>query len=60
MNHEKYKDPTAEYAIAEAEKWERQQKRLEEKHGIKRGDIIQIVSYKPVMLLVTGRSSPKR
>ena len=44
MNHEKYKDPTAEYAIAEAEKWERQQKRLEEKHGIKRGDIIQIVS----------------
>lgn len=43
MNHEKYKDPTAEYAIAEAEKWERQQKQLEEKHGIKRGDIIQII-----------------
>ena len=37
MNKEKYKDPTAEYAIAEAEKWERQQKQLEEKHGIKRG-----------------------
>ena len=44
MNHEKYKDPTAEWAIAEAEKWERQQRRLEEKHGIKRGDIIQIIS----------------
>lgn len=40
MNHEKYKDPTAEWAIAEAEKWERQQKRLEKEHGIKRGDII--------------------
>ena len=38
MNKEKYKDPTAEYAIAEAEKWERQQKQLEEKH-----DIIQII-----------------
>ena len=57
MNHEKYKDPTAEWAIAEAEKWERQQRRLEEKHGIKRG---LFRSYKPVMLLVTGRSSPKR
>ena len=34
MNKEKYQDPTAEYAIAEAEKWERQQKQLEEKHGI--------------------------
>ena len=44
MNHEKYKDPTAEWAIAEAEKWERQQRRLEEKHGIKRGDIIQIIT----------------
>ena len=43
MNKEKYKDPTAEYAIAEAEKWERQQKQLEEKHGIKRGDVIQII-----------------
>ena len=43
MNHEKYKDPTAEWAIAEAEKWERRQRRLEEKHGIKRGDIIQII-----------------
>ena len=58
MNHEKYKDPTAEWAIAEAEKWERQQRRLEEKHGIKRGILFR--SYKPVMLLVTGRSSPKR
>ena len=58
MNHEKYKDHTAEYAIAEAEKWERQQKRLEEMHGIKRGDVIQIIQ--PVMLLVTGKSSPKR
>ena len=58
MNKEKYKDPTAEYAIAEAEKWERQQKQLEEKHGIKRGDVIQIIQT--VMLLVTGRSSPKR
>ena len=44
MNHEKYKDSTAEWAIAEAEKWERQQKRLEKEHGIKRGDIIQIIS----------------
>ena len=43
MNKEKYKDPTAEWAIAEAEKWERQQVRLEEKHGIKRGDVIQII-----------------
>ena len=43
MNKEKYKDPTAEYAIDEAEKWERQQKQLEEKHGIKRGDVIQII-----------------
>ena len=56
MNHEKYKDPTAEWAIAEAEKWERQQRRLdmESKEGI------LFRSYKPVMLLVTGRSSPKR
>ena len=33
----------AQDAIAEAEKWERQQKQLEEKHGIKRGDVIQII-----------------
>ncbi len=44
MNHEKYKDPTAERAIAEAQKWERQQERLEKKHGIKRGDTIQIIT----------------
>ena len=43
MNNEKYKDPTAEYAIAEAEKWEKRQQELEEKHGIKRGDVIQII-----------------
>ena len=44
MNHEKYKDPTAERAIAEADRWERWQQDLEKKHGIKRGDIIQIVT----------------
>lgn len=44
MNHEKYKDPTAERAIVEAQKWERQQERLEKKHGIKRGDTIQIIT----------------
>ena len=43
MNHEKYKDPTAELAIAEADRWERWQQELEKKHGIKRGDIIQII-----------------
>ena len=43
MNHEKYKDPTAERAIAEADRWERWQQDLEKKHGIKRGDIIQII-----------------
>ena len=43
MNNEKYKDPTAEYAIAEAEKWGRQQRKLEKEHGIKRGDVIQII-----------------
>ena len=44
MNHEKYKDPTAERAIAEADRWERWQQDLEKKHGIKRGDIIQIIT----------------
>ena len=44
MNHEKYKDPTAEWAIAEVDKWERKQKQLEEEHGIKRGDVIQIIT----------------
>lgn len=43
MNHEKYNDPTAERAIAAADKWEQKQKELEEKHGIKRGDTIWIV-----------------
>ena len=43
MNHEKYKDHTAEYAIAEE---------------LKEGMLFR--SYKPVMLLVTGKSSPKR
>lgn len=44
MNHEKYKDPTAERAIAEADRWERRQQDLEKKHGIKRGDTIQIIT----------------
>ena len=44
MNHEKYKDPTAERAIAEADRWERWEQDLEKKHGIKRGDIIQIIT----------------
>ena len=44
MNHEKYKDPTAERAIAQADKWERWQQDLEKKHGINRGDIIQIIT----------------
>ena len=33
MNHEKYKDPTAEWAIAEAEKWEREIAKAEERIG---------------------------
>lgn len=44
MNHEKYKDPTAELAIAEADRWEKRQQDLEKKHGIKRGDTIQIIT----------------
>lgn len=43
MNQEKYKDPTAERAVAEADKWERQQRKLEEQHGIKRGESITII-----------------
>lgn len=39
-----YKDPTADKAISEADKWEKRQQELEEKHGIKRGDIIPIIS----------------
>ena len=39
-----YKDPTADKAISEADKWEKWQQELEEKHGIKRGDIIPIIS----------------
>lgn len=39
-----YKDPTADRAISEADKWEKRQQELEEKHGIKRGDIIPIIS----------------
>lgn len=43
MNNEKYKDPTAEMAISRADKWEKRQQELEEKHGIKRGDHITII-----------------
>lgn len=43
MNKEKYKDPTAETAIFRADKWEKWQQELEEKHGIKRGDHITII-----------------
>ena len=37
-----YKDPTADQAISEADKWERKQRDLEEQHKIHRGDIITI------------------
>lgn len=37
-----YKDPTANQAISEADKWERKQRDLEEQHKIHRGDIITI------------------
>ena len=43
MNKEKYKDPTAETAISRADKWEKWQQELEEKHGIKCGDHITII-----------------
>ena len=48
MNQEKYKDPTAERAVAETDKWERQQRKLEEQHGIKRGDHITIIENRYV------------
>ena len=37
-----YKDPTADQAISEADKWERKQRDLEEQHRIHRGDMITI------------------
>ena len=37
-----YKDPTANQAISEADKWERKQRDLEEQHRIHRGDTITI------------------
>lgn len=38
-----YKDPTADRAISETDKWEKRQQELEALHGIKRGDTIWIV-----------------
>lgn len=38
-----YRDPTADRAISEADKWEKRQQELEALHGIKRGDTIWIV-----------------
>ena len=38
MNHEKIPDPTADQAIAKADR----QRRLEEKHGIRIGETIYI------------------
>lgn len=37
-----YKDPTADQAISEADKWEKKQRDLEEQHRIHRGDTITI------------------
>ena len=37
-----YKDPTADQAISEADKWEKKQRDLEEQHKIHRGDAITI------------------
>ena len=37
-----YNDPTADQAISEADKWEKKQRGLEEKHKIRRGDVITI------------------
>ena len=37
-----YKDPTADQAISEADKWEKKQRDLEEQHKIYRGDTITI------------------
>lgn len=39
MNHEKIPDPTADQAIAKADK----QRRLEERHGVKVGEKIYII-----------------
>lgn len=41
-----YKDPTADQAISEADKWEKKQRGLEEKHKIRRGDVITILVAK--------------
>lgn len=38
-----YKDPTADQAISEADKWEKKQRDLEEQHKIHRGDAITIL-----------------
>ena len=53
MNKEKYRDPTAETAISRADKWEKWQQELEEKHGIKRGDHITIIENR----YASGRES---
>lgn len=37
-----YKDPTADQAISEADKWEKKQRDLEEQYRIHRGDVITI------------------
>lgn len=37
-----YRDPTADQAVARADKQERQQQKLEERHKIHRGDVIII------------------
>ena len=37
-----YKDPTADQAISEADKWEKKQRDLKEQHRIHRGDTITI------------------
>ena len=37
-----YKDPTADQAISEADKWEKKQRDLEEQHKIRRGDAVTI------------------
>ena len=37
-----YKDPTADQAISEVDKWEKKQRDLEEQHNIYRGDAVTI------------------
>ena len=37
-----YKDPTADQAISEVDKWEKKQRDLEEQHKIYRGDAVTI------------------